>query len=244
MKTVLITGSTSGIGQATALLFAKNGFHVIVNGRNEKRGQEVVNEIISNGGKADLILADVTKNDQVEKLFTQIKELEGSLDVLVNNAGSVEGIDDFYKSVTSDLIAGFETDFFSAFYCSQQAVKIMKTGAIVNVGSVCGLQDNPVGESELIPIYSAAKAALHNFTQNLAKTLAPNIRVNVVIPGYTKTPIWGDALSKQEEERLSQQTLMKRFGTAEEVAEAIWLLATNEAMTGSRVIIDGGLQLK
>ena len=211
MKTVLITGSTSGIGRTTALLFAKNGFHVIVNGRNEKHGQEVVNEIISNGGKADLIPADVTKNDQVEKLFTQIKESVGSLDVLVNNVGGVVATDNFHKSTTKDLVAGFEKNFFGAFYCSQQAVKIMKKGAIINVGSVCGLEASPVGESEFVPVYSAAKAALHNFTQNLAKTLAPDIRVNTVIPGYTKTSGWGEILTKQEEERLSQQKLIKRF---------------------------------
>jgi len=232
MKTVLITGATSGIGRATAVLFAKNNFKVIVNGRDEKRGQEVAKE--TNGV---FIKADVTNLQEVKKMFSQIN----SLDVLVNNAGGVMGDDNFYKATTTDLDLGLKLNFYSHFYCTQQAVKIMKAGSIINVGSGCGIGDTPVGESEDIPIYSAAKAALHNFTQNAAKLLAPKIRVNAVLPGYTTTPIWGENF---DETRLSKQTWIGRFNSPEEIASVIYLLATNEAMTGSQVVIDGGLVLK
>lgn len=235
MKTVLITGATSGIGKATAILFAKNGFNVIINGRNEERGNAVAKET---GGI--FIKADVTDPKEVEKLFSQIK----SLDVLINNAGGVAGNDDLYKAGAHDLDLGFKLNFYSAFYCIQRGVRNMRTGSIVNVGSVCGIGATPAGVSESIPIYSAAKAALHNFTQNSAKLLAPKIRVNAVFPGFTKTPIWGEDFKEEDEVRLSNQTWIKRFCEAREVAEVIYLLATNEAMTGSQVVIDGGLVLK
>ncbi len=235
-KTVLITGSTSGIGRETALEFYKNGFNVIVNGRNEIRGQEVAKEV-----KGEFIKADVTDPEAVRSMFSRIKHL----DVLINNAGGVVGQDSFLKAGKKDLEESFKTNFFSAVYCSQFASKIIKRGSIVNVASVCGLQINPKGQSEFIPYYSAAKAAMINFSTNLARILAPNIRVNCVVPGYTKTKSWNLYMTVLVKiKRLADETLVRRFITPQEVAQGIYTLATNEAITGSQLLIDGGAAAK
>jgi NAD(P)-dependent dehydrogenase (short-subunit alcohol dehydrogenase family) len=164
---------------------------------------------------------------------------------LINSAGGSVGVDDFFKAATEDLLANFKANFFSAFYCSQEAVKLIQEGAIVNVGSVCGLEQTPVGESYSVPIYGAAKAAMHNLSQNMAQLLAPKIRVNAVLPGYTATPNWGnEAELQQGEQELGGQPLIERFGSAEEIAEVIYLLATNQNMTGALVVADGGLMVK
>lgn len=240
-KTVLITGATSGIGRATALFFAERGYFVYVNGRDKDRGDMVVREIELTGGKAEFIQANVADCEAVKSLFDKIKRL----DVLVNCAGGVTNGDDFFKAVPENLLKSLEVNFFSAFYCSQAAAKKIKSGAIVNIGSVCGLGQTPVGESYTVPLYGAAKAALHNLSQNMAQLLAPNIRVNAVLPGYTSTPGWGDEkeLAASEKE-LGGQPLRGKFGTAAEIAEVIYLLATNKNMTGSLVVADGGLMVK
>ncbi len=243
-KVVLITGSTSGIGKTTALRLAADGFEVIVNGRNPERGKQVVAAIQKSGGSSIFIQTDVTDRQAVSKLFADIKQRYGKLDVLVNNAGGDGGTDNLDNATGQDLLNGFKLNFFSAFYCSQEAVKLMTKGVIINVGSVNGLQETPSGGAYTAPIYSAAKSALHNFSQTLAKTLAPNIRVNTVVPGYTRTPNWGSEQELEaDEERLKVEPLIKRFSTAEEIADVIALLVKNESMTGSLVIADGGLTI-
>lgn len=234
MRTVLITGSTSGIGKATAELFAKNGYSVIINGRGEKGGKVLADRL---GGR--FIKADVTDPKQVENLFSQIN----SLDILVNNAGGIVGNDFFDKATTEDLLKGFKLNFFAAFYCCQQAVKVMKKGAIVNVASICGYGMYPSGPKG-VPIYSAAKAALLNLSQNLAKNLAPNIRVNSVVPGYVKTGPTGLYMTLLVKARLNPQTLVGKINSMEETASAIYFAATNEAMTGSQIVVDGGILVK
>lgn len=234
MKTVLVTGSTSGIGAETARIFAKNGFSVIVNGRDKKRGEKIAKEV-----DGIFIKADVTEPKQVESLFSKIK----NLDVLVNNVGGPIGNDFFGKAKPEDLSKSFSVNFFSAFYCSQQAAKLIKKGAIVNIGSICGFGMFPAGPRGL-PIYSAAKAALLNLTQNLAKQLAPKIRVNAVVPGYTKTGPTGLYMSLLVKTKLNPQTLIGRINNLEEIASVIYMLATNEAMTGAQVVVDGGILVK
>lgn len=244
MKTVLITGSTSGIGRATALRLAADGFHVIVNGRNQEKGNQVVEEIQKAGGEAVFAQADVTDPKAVKDLFEDIKQNRGSPDVLINNAGGDAGNDNLDNATEQDLINGFKLNFFSAFYCSQEALKLMEKGVIINVGSVNGLQETPSGGAYTAPIYAAAKSALHNFSQNLAKTVAPNIRVNAVVPGYTRTPNWGSEQElESDEKRLKIEPLINRFSTPEEIADVIALLVRNEAMTGSLIIADGGLTI-
>ncbi|HEY9714711.1 MAG TPA: SDR family oxidoreductase, partial [Chroococcales cyanobacterium] len=206
---------------------------------------EVVRSIEQAGGTAIFVKADVTDPAQVKELFERIRTETDGLDVLVNCAGGVIGNDDFFKATSEDVLTSFKANFFSAFYCSQEAATLIKEGAIVNVGSVCGLEQTPVGESYTVPLYGAAKAALHNLNQNMAQLLAPSIRVNAVLPGYTSTPGWGDeGALKSAEHDLGGQPLRGCFGTPEEIADVIYLLATNANMTGSLVVADGGLMVK
>lgn len=244
MKTVLITGSTTGMGKATALLFAENGYQVIVHGRDRDRGNEVVKHIQNNEGSAIFMQADLTNHAEIIKLFTNIKKSFTQLDVLVNNVGGVLENDNFYTAKTDDVLSILKINFISAFFCSQEAVKLIKRGSIINVASTYGLSSTPPGGSESVPLYAASKSAILNLTQNLAKLLAPNIRVNAVLPGYTKTQRGVSNFIQSWRFAISKQTLLKRFNTPHEVAEIIYLLATSKALTGTQIIIDGGMVLK
>ncbi len=226
-KVAVITGSTSGIGKATAFRFAKGGFKIVVTGRNEERGNEVCATILNNGGEAVFIKADLTKRDNADHLLQHTSQL-GEVSVLVNNAGGNNG-----QSLEGEM----NTNFYSAVYCTEAAAKVMQKGAcIVNVASICGCSTT----CNDIAYYSAAKAAMLNYSKNMAKNLAPHIRVNAVLPGYTKTPDWGE-LSEEEEATWAQKVPLRRFIQPDEIAEAIWTVATNRSATGAELVVDGGL---
>lgn len=242
-KVVLITGSSSGIGEATAKLFASEGAKVVVNCKNNvQKGEKVVSEIESAGGQALFVQADVSKDKDVDKLFATLKKKCGPLDILVNNAG-ITRPKAFAETSYQDWLNEFNDNFFGTVLCSQRAAKIMlaqKRGKILNTSSIRGLLHT--GREGIMP-YSAAKAAVNNFTKTLAKELAPDIQVNAVAPGFTYTPFY-DKLPDDLKKTFMEGTMTKRFVQVEEIAEAFLYLATADSVTGEILVVDGGFTLK
>lgn len=238
-KVAIITGTTSGIGRATAVLFAKEGASVVLAGRRENLGKEVVDEIKGSGGSAVFVRTDVTDNRDLKKLVKTAIDLHGRVDILVNNAGMVRMFEFTEMDEEKDFDEVFNTNVKSYFMLTREVLPHMlerKKGAIVNVGSVSGV----VGAPAIIS-YSATKGAVHQFTKSLAAKYARSgIRVNAVVPGATATgmvPKEGDFAQVV----LASQP-MGRVAAPEEIAPAILFLASDEASfcTGSLLTADGG----
>ncbi len=243
---MLITGASRGIGAATALLAADNGYRVCLNFRNNRQAAEQLAETIDNkGGETLLIQADVSDEVQVTDMFTQIDRHWGPLQALVNNAGilqtqtRLEGID------SARLQRIFATNVFGSFLCAREAVKRMSTrlggsgGAIVNVSSGAARLGSP---NEYID-YAASKGAIDTMTIGLAKEVGDEgIRVNAVRPGIIYTDMHADGGEPDRVERVKQSVPMQRGGQAAEVAQAImWLLSDQASYTtGSFIEVTGG----
>lgn len=242
-KAVLITGSSSGIGEATAYKFAEEGAKVVVNCKSNVEGaKKVVKKIKKRGGDAIYVQADVSKPKDVKRLFKETLKAFGTVDILINNAGSTVG-KPFLETDKNHWLEAFDNNFFGTVLCSREAAKIMSkrgSGKILNTSSIRGI--NHAGR-EGIMAYSAAKAAVINFTKTLAKELAPKILVNAVAPGFVYTPYY-DALSDELKKSFIDATAIKRFITVDEIADAFLYLAIAEAVTGEVLVVDGGFTLK
>lgn len=242
-KVVMITGSSSGIGQNTAVAFAKEGSKVVVNYRNNKKGAEETLRQIKNAGSQGFIFqGDVSDENTVKRLFEKTLEVFKRVDILINNAGwptsgYLEGTD------KNHWLDNFNDNFFTTVLCSKEAVKIMKkqdSGKIINTASIMGID---YGGREGVIAYSAAKAAVINFTKTLAKQVAPNILVNAVAPGRTLTPYY-DQFDKKTMQYFIDANPIGRMIKLEEITEAFLFIAKNDALTGSIIVVDGGYTLK
>jgi 3-oxoacyl-[acyl-carrier protein] reductase len=242
-KVVVVTGSSSGIGKSVAMAFAKEGAKVVINSKtNVEGGDAVVREIKSNGGSAIHIQADLSDPASVSSFFKKVIECYGTVDVLINNSGRTvsKKIED---SERQDWIESFDENFMSAVLCSKEVIDIMKKagkGAIINTSSIRGLDHT--GREEIMA-YSAAKAALNNFTKTLAKELAPNITVNAIAPGFIRTP-YMDKVSDELIDKWLSLVPIKRFIEPDEIARAYTFLASSDYITGSILVADGGFTLK
>jgi 3-oxoacyl-[acyl-carrier protein] reductase len=241
-KVVLITGSSSGIGQTVALRFAREGAKVVVNYRaNKKGGEETLKQIKNITDDCLLVQADVSKEADVKRLFKTVVDEFGTVDVLINNAAIGTDKRPFMEASYDDFKEMIDTDITSVFMCSQQAAIIMQnqgSGKIINTSSVRGW--GPGGRA---PVYAAMKAAVNSFTQTFAKVVAPDIQVNAVGPGFVKTRTY-EAFSDEMIQGFMDQTYLKRFVTQEEIADAFVFLAKNDAMTGQVIYVDAGFTLK
>lgn len=242
-KVAIITGSSSGIGEATAQLFASEGAKIIINFKNNAKGaKKVADEIINNGGEAILVQANVSKPIEVKKLFEETLKTYKTVDILINNAGITRS-KPFLETDYKDWVNEFNDNFFGAVLCSQEAAKIMlknKKGKILNTASIRGLSST--GREGIMP-YSAAKAAVINFTKTLAKELAPYINVNAVAPGFTYTPYY-ESIGEEFKKAFIDGTLLKRWISVKEIAETFLYLATADAITGQILVVDAGFTLK
>lgn len=240
-KVVIVTGSAANIGKAIALRFADEGARIVVTTRNNvSGGTAVVDEIKGRGGQAMFVQAELTKPEQVSNLFDATVNAFGTVDILVNNAGIAKGIP-FDETTIDDWRSQFEDNLLSMVLCSQFAARIMlkqKSGVILNTTSIRGLEHG--GRPTSMP-YATAKAATISFTKNLAKELAPHVRVNAVAPGFTLTSNYD--LESPMVKGFIEGTRIKRWIKPEEIAEAFLYLATAEAVTGENLIIDGGYTL-
>lgn len=243
---LLITGSSEGIGAETARLAALRGYTVCVNYRSNQAGAEtVVADIQKAGGQAYAFQADVADEAQVLRLFRQIDEEVGPLSALVNNAGIIESQSRLVDMSADRLTNMFAVNTIGAFLCAREAVKRMSTarggagGAIVNVSSMAAKHGSPF---EYID-YAATKAALDTMTLGLSKEVGPEgIRVNAVRPGIILTDIHAKAGEPGRPERVRDTIPLKRPGTAQEVANAILWLLSDEAsfVNGALLDVTGG----
>jgi 3-oxoacyl-[acyl-carrier protein] reductase len=234
-KVVLITGGGRGIGAETARIFGKEGAIVIINYVADKAAAESVLDEIDGNGIA--VEADISREEDVNRLFDTVASRYGRLDILVNNAGIVSP-KPFHELTLEQWRHTFAVNLDGTFMCTKRAKSLMKEGSIVNVSSIRGLFEQ--GRPPIID-YSASKAAVISFTKTLAKELAPSIRVNAVAPGMTNTDI-AKQLPEESVEQFKRQIYLKRLIEPKEVANAIVFLCSKEAsgITGALLMVDGG----
>jgi NAD(P)-dependent dehydrogenase (short-subunit alcohol dehydrogenase family) len=244
---VLITGASRGIGAATARLFASKGYAVCINYRaNLEAAEAVAADIQRLAGSCLIVQADVSLEEDVIRLFKTVTEELGAPDVLVNNAGILNQqsrLDDLSGERIESIL---RNNVSSCLLCCREAVRRMSSrhggrgGAIVNVSSLAARTGSP---NEYID-YAASKGAVDSLTVGLAKEVAgEGIRVNAVRPGLIYTDIHADGGEPGRVDRLAEKIPMQRGGKAEEVAEAIYWLASKEAsfVTGTFIDVAGGL---
>jgi 3-oxoacyl-[acyl-carrier protein] reductase len=237
----LITGGSRGIGKAIALQFSSQGLRVAVNYiSNRSAADEVVKIIEDDGGSAVAVQGDVTKRDDVERIFAETTESLGPVEILVNNAGIIS--DSLLMRMSDeDWDSVIDLDLRSIFLCTREAIRTMirsRWGRVINIGSVVGLRGNS-GQAN----YAAAKAGMVGFTQSIAKEVGSrNITVNCVAPGYVETDIVED-LPKDLKQAIMDRVPIGRFGYPEEIAGMVGFLASDAAsyVTGQAIVVDGGL---
>jgi 3-oxoacyl-[acyl-carrier protein] reductase len=242
-KTALITGASSGIGAATAIIFSHLGAKIaIAYHQNQKGIDEVQRTIASSGGKAILIQVDVRQSNQVRLLVQRATEQLGPIDILVNNAGSLVQRMKLLEITEGRWDEIMNLNLKSAMLCSQAVAKSMmerKSGAIINVVSIAGRNGGGPGAGA----YAAAKGALITLTKSMAKELAPfGIRVNAVSPGVIDTP-FHEAFSTPEMLRtFISQIPIGRIGKSDEIAKVIAFLASDAAsfVVGETIEVNGG----
>lgn len=241
-KVTLITGSGSGIGRETAILFAKEGGKVVVADVNEQAGNEVVETIKNAGGEAFFARLDVSNRAQVKEVVKNIIDKYGKIDVLINNAGIIQDAlvvkmtEEQWDRVISINLKG-------PFNCIQAVVEPMIAkgrGVILNISSIVALYGN-VGQAN----YVATKSGLIGITKTLAKELGKKgIRVNAVAPGFIMTPMT-KGMPDKILEMMTEKTPLKRLGQPIDIANALLFLASDEAsyINGVVLSVDGGLVL-
>ncbi len=242
-KTALVTGASRGIGRACALKLAESGCDIAVNYvSNDEKAREVCAEIERLGRRAVPVKADTSDPKAVQNMFREVQKTFGRLDILINNAGVVD--DAYLLMINEDsLTRSLDINIKGYFHCAQQAaLKMMskKSGVIINISSV-----SSVLAVEGQGVYSATKGAVNSMTATLAKELAPRgIRVNAVAPGFIATEMM-DAIPEEKKKGYLEAIPMKRYGSAEEVANVVAMLCSDNFayMTGQVIVLDGGLSL-
>lgn len=240
-KVALVTGSSSGIGAATALELAAGGAAVALNYRSNAQGAEAIAaQIREEGGTCAIFQADVSNLEQATELVKQTENTLGRIQILVNNAGVTR--DTLLLSMKeSDWDTVIETNLKSVYNVTKATLRGMlrqRWGRVVNITSVVGLAGQ-AGQSN----YAASKAGIIGFTKSLAREVGSrNITVNAVAPGFIPTALT-NVLSDEQREATISQTPIGRLGTAEEVAWAVAFLAAERSgfITGQVLTVDGGL---
>jgi 3-oxoacyl-[acyl-carrier protein] reductase len=241
-KTAVVTGASKGIGAAIAEHLAAEGAAVVVNYASSKAGAEaVVKRITQKGGKAVAVQADVSKSEDIQRLFAEAKNAFGLLDILVNNAGIYEFLP--LESITAaHFHKQYNLNVLGLLLTTQEAVKHFGPGggSIINISSVVATLAPPNGS-----VYSGTKAAVNAITKSLAKELGPRkIRVNAINPGMVETEgVHAAGIAESEFRRqVEAQTPLGRIGQPQDIAPAAVYLASSDSgwVTGETLYISGG----
>jgi 3-oxoacyl-[acyl-carrier protein] reductase/pteridine reductase len=237
-QTALITGGARRLGRAIALKLAEAGADVAITFRNSAReAQGTVIDLTSFGVRAVALRCDIADEKGVRVTMKEVARELGGLDILVNNAANYETVD-FDKLTVKQWDAIFASNARGPFLVSREALKLLRQrkGKIINMGSLGGLMPWPTHAH-----YCSSKAAVHMLTKVMAKALAPQIAVNCVAPGMIDL---GEKAAAGFMRKMAKQTPMRRNGTGEEIADAVYFFATApHFITGQILVVDGGLSL-
>jgi NAD(P)-dependent dehydrogenase (short-subunit alcohol dehydrogenase family) len=239
---VLITGALTGIGQATAVLFAKEGARVVVSGRRDPEGEKLAAELLGLGAEALFVRCDVRKDDDVRDLVDRTVARFGRLDAAVNCAGTEGKPGPVTEQTAETYAATFDTNVLGTLLSMKHEMRVMlaqRSGSIVNVSSTYG-RIGAAGAS----LYSASKHAVEGLTKSAAlEAAASGVRVNLVAPGPIETGMLNRFAGTAERKAgLSATVPLNRIGRPEEVAQTILFLASDKAsfITGASYLVDGG----
>lgn len=237
IKTVIVTGSSRGIGKAIAYAFAKEGHNIVLNGRKEI-SEEQISELSGFGGEVFACAGDISDPEFATKLIKDTKKKFGSVDVLVNNAGITR--DNLLLRMTEEEFdQTIDINLKGTFYTTKAASRFMlkqKSGSIINLASVVGQTGN-AGQAN----YAASKAGIIGFTKSVARELAPRgITVNAIAPGFVESDMT-DVLADTVKDTIMTQIPLQRLGQPEEVAEAALFLSKQNYITGQVINVDGGM---
>lgn len=239
-KIALITGATSGIGEASAKRFAKAGAMVIITGRDVERGNRVTDSIEKIGGKAAFYEMDLANDESIKSTISKVESRYGMLDILFNNAG-IYPISPSLELLTRDLGTKIFDINVSGLLMTIQAcfpLLLKSNGVILNNASAAGLQSYSAGQSYM---YSGSKAAVIKITQLIAKKYGGQLRANVICPGIVRTPLY----KSFDENRYKASIPAGRVGEPEDVAAVANFLVSDDAkfVNGAVITIDGGQSL-
>ncbi|PIU78855.1 MAG: hypothetical protein COZ28_01700 [Candidatus Moranbacteria bacterium CG_4_10_14_3_um_filter_44_15] len=241
-KTAIVTGARRGIGKGIALALAKEGCNVVISDIDEKDCEAVAEEVRKLGSKALAVRCDVSKKEEVEKLFSKTVEEFDRLDILVNNAGIFPFVP-FAQMKEEDWDKVMNVNLKSIFLCSREAAKILPEGGrIVNISSIASF----VGFEGLVH-YCASKGAINSMIRALALELAlKKITVNAVAPGAIETPGANEVSTEESKKQTIAMIPLARMGQPEDIADAVVFLALEKAsyITGQTIIVDGGWTLR
>ncbi len=240
----IVTGATSGIGEAVALMYAKEGAKVAAVGRNESKGTELVNKIAGSGGEAIFIKCDLRNINEIPKIKDETIKKFGRIDILFNSAGILV-LKPFLEQTMDDLNLIFETNFRAYVLTMQSIIPVMVEqgkGTIINVASISSFW--PEVNSYF---YGAMKAGITNLSRNVAKEFSrKGIRINCILPGPINTNMTPDFIknSKEAQQALIDEVgMLGRLGEPEDIAYAAVYLGSDESsfVTGINLIVDGGV---